>query len=147
VTPFDIRGVPARGLVATLSGGNLQKIVGSRELSGDPALVVATQHIRGLDAGAGPRVLPTDQSGNSTVVSDASASSDRFGFVFIGDDVYCGLFGGGLAAIATDVNRVEEGVVVDLARGFDVDQPPRAGVPCQAAVEASCSAASLAVRP
>jgi ABC-type uncharacterized transport system ATPase subunit len=42
VTPFDIRGVPARGPVATLSGGNLQKIVGSRELSGNPALVVAT---------------------------------------------------------------------------------------------------------
>jgi hypothetical protein len=78
----------------------------------------------GVVSAHGPRVSPTDQSGDSTVVSDASASSDRFGFVFIGDDVYCGLFGGGRATIATDVHRVEVGVVVDLARGFDVDQPP-----------------------
>lgn len=52
VTRFDVRGVPPRGPVATLSGGNLQKIVIGRELSGDPALLVANQPTRGLDVGS-----------------------------------------------------------------------------------------------
>jgi simple sugar transport system ATP-binding protein len=35
-----------------LSGGNLQKIVVGRELSGNPALIIANQPTRGLDVGS-----------------------------------------------------------------------------------------------
>jgi general nucleoside transport system ATP-binding protein len=35
-----------------LSGGNLQKIVVGRELSGDPAFIIANQPTRGLDVGS-----------------------------------------------------------------------------------------------
>ena len=38
--------------VESLSGGNLQKIVIGRELSGDPRVVLANQPTRGLDVGS-----------------------------------------------------------------------------------------------
>lgn len=42
---------PGEG-IATLSGGNLQKVVVGRELSGKPDLIVANQPTRGLDVGS-----------------------------------------------------------------------------------------------
>ena len=38
--------------ISQLSGGNLQKIVVGRELSGDPSLIIANQPTRGLDVGS-----------------------------------------------------------------------------------------------
>ncbi len=49
---FDIRAaVPGEG-IASLSGGNLQKIVLGRELQGNPAFIIANQPTRGLDVGS-----------------------------------------------------------------------------------------------
>lgn len=42
---------PGQG-IATLSGGNLQKVVLGRELSGNPKLIIANQPTRGLDVGS-----------------------------------------------------------------------------------------------
>jgi ABC-type uncharacterized transport system ATPase subunit len=49
---FDIRGADLDAPAAALSGGNLQKLVLARELSADPALLIAAQPTRGLDVGA-----------------------------------------------------------------------------------------------
>jgi general nucleoside transport system ATP-binding protein len=38
--------------VASLSGGNVQKVVLAREISADPRLLIAAQPTRGLDVGA-----------------------------------------------------------------------------------------------
>ncbi len=52
IRDFDVTAAqPGKG-IATLSGGNLQKIVLGRELSGDPSLIVANQPTRGLDVGS-----------------------------------------------------------------------------------------------
>jgi len=49
---FDVRGPGVGAAVATLSGGNQQKLVVGRELSGRPDLVVASNPTRGLDVAA-----------------------------------------------------------------------------------------------
>jgi ABC-type uncharacterized transport system ATPase subunit len=52
IRDFDVAAAQAGKGIATLSGGNLQKIVLGRELTGDPSLIVANQPTRGLDVGS-----------------------------------------------------------------------------------------------
>lgn len=49
---FDVRAASWQLPAAALSGGNQQKLVLARELSRDPALIVACQPTRGVDVGA-----------------------------------------------------------------------------------------------
>lgn len=49
---FDVRAPGAQVEARVLSGGNQQKVVLARELSEQPALIVASQPTRGLDVGA-----------------------------------------------------------------------------------------------
>jgi general nucleoside transport system ATP-binding protein len=49
---FDIRAENPSVKVSQLSGGNQQKVVLARELSGEPNLIIAMQPTRGLDVGA-----------------------------------------------------------------------------------------------
>lgn len=57
MSTFDVRARDASVPVATLSGGNQQKAVIARELSGNPAVIVAVNPTRGLDVGAASAVL------------------------------------------------------------------------------------------
>ncbi|GAA4543873.1 ABC transporter ATP-binding protein [Pseudonocardia xishanensis] len=52
VARFDVRTTGLDTPVASLSGGNQQKIVLAREMHGEPDLLVAAQPTRGLDVGA-----------------------------------------------------------------------------------------------
>ena len=52
LTEFDVRGGGPKAPAASLSGGNQQKVVIAREISRDPAVLVASQPTRGLDVGA-----------------------------------------------------------------------------------------------
>jgi simple sugar transport system ATP-binding protein len=49
---FDVRIASLTAPAGSLSGGNLQKVLLARELSADPAVLVAAQPTRGLDVGA-----------------------------------------------------------------------------------------------
>jgi ABC-type uncharacterized transport system ATPase subunit len=49
---FSILTAGREAAVKSLSGGNLQKVILARELSGEPVLVTASQPTRGLDVGA-----------------------------------------------------------------------------------------------
>ena len=49
---FDVRGGQPKTLAGALSGGNQQKVVIAREVSGDRRVLVASQPTRGLDVGA-----------------------------------------------------------------------------------------------
>jgi simple sugar transport system ATP-binding protein len=52
IARFDIRATSSKLRVNQLSGGNQQKVVLARELSGAPRLILAMQPTRGLDVGA-----------------------------------------------------------------------------------------------
>ncbi len=52
VTEFDVRTPSVDALAAALSGGNQQKLVVGRELSGEPGLLIASHPTRGVDVGA-----------------------------------------------------------------------------------------------
>jgi simple sugar transport system ATP-binding protein len=52
IAEFDVRAPSAHTMVATLSGGNQQKVVVGRALAGEPRLVLACQPTRGIDVGA-----------------------------------------------------------------------------------------------
>lgn len=52
VSEFDVRTPGINVLASALSGGNQQKFIVGRELSGDPKIIVAAQPTRGVDVGA-----------------------------------------------------------------------------------------------
>ena len=52
ISRFDITAAKQGQGIATLSGGNLQKVVLGRELTGEPRLIIANQPTRGLDVGS-----------------------------------------------------------------------------------------------
>jgi simple sugar transport system ATP-binding protein len=90
---YDIRAGEAGTLVATLSGGNQQKIVLARELGRHPTVLLAVQPTRGLDPGATrfviERVLALREAGAavlyiSTELEEALAVGDRIGVLHAG---------------------------------------------------------------
>lgn len=52
IDEFDVRTQSEESTAASLSGGNQQKAIIAREISRDPALLIAAQPTRGLDVGA-----------------------------------------------------------------------------------------------
>ncbi|MFB2919771.1 ABC transporter ATP-binding protein [Aerosakkonema funiforme] len=93
---FDIRAENPSIKVSQLSGGNQQKVVLARELSGNPALIVAMQPTRGLDVGATEYVqqclLAERQKGAailyiSTELEEVMAMSDRIAVMYEGQFV------------------------------------------------------------
>ena len=56
VDRFDVRAASLDAAVATLSGGNQQKLIVGRAMLGEPDLLLAYQPTRGVDVGAGSLV-------------------------------------------------------------------------------------------
>jgi simple sugar transport system ATP-binding protein len=90
---FDIRAEKGSVPVSQLSGGNQQKVVLARELSGEPLLIVAMQPTRGLDVGATEYVqqclLAERERGAailyiSTELEEVMAMSDRIAIMYEG---------------------------------------------------------------
>ncbi|HEY9849574.1 MAG TPA: ABC transporter ATP-binding protein [Leptolyngbyaceae cyanobacterium] len=90
---FDIRTENPDIKVSKLSGGNQQKVVLARELSGNPALIVAMQPTRGLDVGATEyvqqRLLVERERGAailfiSTELDEVMQMSDRIAIMYEG---------------------------------------------------------------
>ena len=52
VQEFDVRTPSINVLASALSGGNQQKLIVGREMSGDPKLLIAAHPTRGIDVGA-----------------------------------------------------------------------------------------------
>jgi general nucleoside transport system ATP-binding protein len=106
---FDIRGADLDAPAGSLSGGNVQKLVLGREITADPALLIAAQPTRGLDVGAADatrRVL-LEQRGRGRAVLVISEDLDEL--MTISDRVaviYEGQIKGIFTASETDEERI-----------------------------------------
>lgn len=106
---YDIQAPSTRTEARKLSGGNLQKLILARELSGSPRLIVAMQPTRGLDVGAieGVQALLLKERDNGCAVllvsedlDELMALSDRLAVMYEGEIV------GLLNSDEVDINRI-----------------------------------------
>ena len=90
---FDIRLASLHQTAGSLSGGNQQKMILARELSGKPALLIASQPARGLDVGSASFVHQKLQDAKewgaailliSADLDEVLKLSDRVGIMFNG---------------------------------------------------------------
>ena len=93
VEQFDVRTPSAQVPVGTLSGGNQQKVIIARELTGDLELLVVAQPTRGLDVGSiefiHRRIIEMRDRGVAVLLVSAELDevlslSDRIGVIFRG---------------------------------------------------------------
>jgi len=93
VRRFDIRTPGPRVPVDTLSGGNQQKVIIARELTGDVRLLVVAQPTRGLDVGSiefiHRRIIEMRDQGAAVLLVSAELDevlnlSDRIGVIYRG---------------------------------------------------------------
>ena len=91
---YDILAPGVRTLARKLSGGNLQKVILAREISGKPKLVIAVQPTRGLDVGAIESIqkLLLDQRADGTAIllvseelEELLSLSDRIAVIYEGE--------------------------------------------------------------
>jgi simple sugar transport system ATP-binding protein len=115
---YSITAAGRDAAAKTLSGGNLQKLILARELSGAPAVVVAAQPTRGLDVGAAEyvhtRLLAERERGAAILLisddlDEIFALSDRIAVI------YEGAIAGEAAADAT--TREQVGLWMSGVRG------------------------------
>lgn len=106
---FDVRAPSTGTRAGSLSGGNIQKMILARELSGRPKVLIAAQPTRGLDVSAiefvHRQLLAQRQAGVailliSTELDEVLALSDRIAVIYEGQIV------GVVPAEAADVHRI-----------------------------------------
>ncbi|MEJ5944461.1 ABC transporter ATP-binding protein [Pseudokineococcus basanitobsidens] len=138
VEEFDVRTQGVDAPVATLSGGNQQKVVLARELSRELELFVASQPTRGLDVGSiefvHRRIVAERDGGTpvvivSTELDEVVELADRIAVMYRGKVV-------GLVDGSTDrdvLGLMMAGVPEDEARRQAQERPTRADHPDAAA--------------
>ena len=96
VTEFDVRTPGVNVLSSALSGGNQQKFIVGRELSGNPQLIIAAQPTRGVDVGAQAiiwdRLMKARSQGAAILLISADLEelfslSDRIAVIYSGSIV------------------------------------------------------------
>jgi len=112
---FGIRPPDAAADVATLSGGNAQKLAVARELTESPDVLLAVNPTRGLDVGSArfvhEQMLALRERGGAVLL----LSTELDEVLLLADRVFV-LVRGELVPVARDADRAEIGAVM-LGRG------------------------------
>jgi ABC-type uncharacterized transport system ATPase subunit len=87
VTEFDVRTPGVEVPVAALSGGNQQKLVVGRELSGRLALLIASHPTRGVDVGAQARIWEAIRAGRRAGLAVLLVSADLDELIGLSDTI------------------------------------------------------------
>jgi simple sugar transport system ATP-binding protein len=93
VAEYAVKTPTLETTAASLSGGNIQKLILARELSGTPSVLLATQPTRGVDIGAAEYIhkrLVDQRSENTAILvisedlDEVYALSDRIAVMYEG---------------------------------------------------------------
>jgi general nucleoside transport system ATP-binding protein len=106
---------PGEG-ISMLSGGNLQKIIVGRELSGDPKLIIANQPTRGLDVGSIEFVHRTLMEARSNKVGIMLVSVELEEIMSLSDRILV-LFRGQIQGEVDPATTSEEEIGILMAGG------------------------------
>ena len=121
VAEFDIRTPGVDTLVGSLSGGNQQKCVVARELSGDLRLLVVAQPTRGLDVGSVEFIHRqiVERRDAGTAVLLVSAELDE---ILALSDRVAVLYRGRVAAVMERADATREGIGLLMAGAQHPDE-------------------------
>jgi ABC-type uncharacterized transport system ATPase subunit/ABC-type uncharacterized transport system permease subunit len=111
---FDIRGASAVTPVATLSGGNMQKVVIAREFDSDPGLLMVSQPTRGVDVGAMEFVHNTLVSARDKGAAVLLLSADLNEVMSLSDRLLV-MYRGAVVAELTQADMTETAVGLAMA--------------------------------
>jgi simple sugar transport system ATP-binding protein len=121
---FDIKAEQPTTKVSMLSGGNQQKVVLAREMTGEPLVLLAAQPTRGLDVGATKYVHQCildhrDKGGATLLISteldEILALSDRIAIIYEGEIM--GILSGGEHANLEEISLMMAGAKRQGSRG------------------------------
>ncbi|MCT2586140.1 ABC transporter ATP-binding protein [Actinophytocola gossypii] len=87
VEEFDVRTPGIEVAAASLSGGNQQKLVVGRELSGDPVLLIASHPTRGVDVGAQAAIWDQIRSARARGLAVLLVSADLDELIGLSDSI------------------------------------------------------------
>ena len=87
VAEFDVRTPGVEVPAAALSGGNQQKLVVGRELSGDAALLIAAHPTRGVDVGAQALIWERIRAGRRAGLAVLLVSADLDELIGLSDSI------------------------------------------------------------
>ncbi len=99
IEQFDVRTPGIDVDAAALSGGNQQKLIVGRELSGDPALLIAAHPTRGVDIGAQAGIWDHLRAARAAGLAVLLISADLDELIGLSDTIRV-MFGGRLVATA-----------------------------------------------
>ena len=104
--------------INSLSGGNIQKAVLARELTGEPKVIIANQPTRGVDVGATELIhselIRMRDDGNTVLL----ISSDLNEILGMSDSLFV-MFEGQIAAFFPDVSKVNEEILGRYMLGIE----------------------------
>ena len=107
VAEFDVRTPGINVLASALSGGNQQKFIVGRELSGDPKLIVAAQPTRGVDVGAQAIIWDHLMQAKSKGVGILLVSADLEELFSLSDRIAV-IYNGTIVALLNPANTTPE---------------------------------------
>ncbi len=135
VAEFDVRTPGVDVPAAALSGGNQQKLVVGRELSGDPVLLIASHPTRGVDVGAQAGIWEELRKARAAGLAVLLISADLDELIGLSDSIAV-ILRGRLVATADPATVTPEELGAAMT-GADGERLPRVSCescPCGGAV-------------
>ncbi|MDN5858035.1 MAG: ABC transporter ATP-binding protein [Pseudonocardia sp.] len=122
VAEFDVRTPGVDVAAAALSGGNQQKLVIGRELSGDPKLLIASHPTRGVDVGAQAAIWEDLRAASARGLAVLLISADLDELIGLSDTIKV-MLRGRLVADADPATVTPEQLGAAMTGADDADGP------------------------